>query len=107
MVVSNIFDFHPYLGDSYFDEYFSKGLKPPTSSVLGGRSYTWAARAYEDNGISRLKRKRASFYRNCEREHFPLTKYDPVATSHHPYLGVPLENVLTWKCTMGPQNDGF
>ena len=31
VVVSNIFYFHPYLGeDVQFDQYFSKGLKPPT-----------------------------------------------------------------------------
>ena len=32
MVVSHIFDFSPLFGeDSQFDEYFSDGLKPPTS----------------------------------------------------------------------------
>ena len=35
VVVSNIFLFSPLFGEDFqFDEYFSKGLKPPTSRVL-------------------------------------------------------------------------
>ena len=31
------FHFHPYLGEDFqFDEYFSDGLKPPTSKPLQG-----------------------------------------------------------------------
>ena len=35
VVVSNMFYVHPLFGeDSHFDQYFSKGLKPPTSYVI-------------------------------------------------------------------------
>ena len=53
VVVLNMFYFHPYLGKiPIFDQYFSKGLKPPASALVNfrGGNYLIITSAPEDQG---------------------------------------------------------
>ena len=96
VVVSNIFYFHPYLGEMIqFDKYFSKGLKPPT------RKWTSSSIHLHFWGFSRTKTRQetgvlVAFWRSRGKEREPTEVVGRLQDLHSSF-GDLWKTFLGWK----------